>query len=67
MTIIVFTDAGGVPWKVWKASSRLVFHSKTGARKILHLDDRELPDLERLQGEPRTLETLCSQAEEEAA
>ena len=67
MTIVVFTDTGGVPWKVWLASSRLVFHAKTGARRVLRLDDTEIPDLEELSDEPRELEKLCEKAKEEAA
>jgi len=66
MTIVVFTDAGGVPWKVWKVATRLIFHAKTGARRSLPLDGCELPDLELLSEEPRTLQALCSQAEEAA-
>ena len=67
MTIVVFTDAGGIPWKVWKASSRLVFHAKTGARRILPLTDRDVPALEELQQEPEALEELCREAEEDKA
>ena len=67
MTIVVFTDTGGVPWKVWLASTRLVFHAKTGARRVLRLDGSEVPDLQELRDEPSELEKLCEQAEEEAA
>lgn len=67
MTIVVFTDAGGVPWKVWLASSRLVFHAKTGARRVLCLDESAVPDLQELCDEPRELEKLCEQAREENA
>ena len=67
MTIVVFTDAGGVPWKVWLASRRLVFHAKTGARRVLRLDGADVPDLQELRDEPRELEKLCEQAKEEAA
>lgn len=67
MTIVVFTDAGGVPWKVWLASSRLVFHAKTGARRVLRLDESAVPDLQELRDEPRELEKLCEQAREENA
>ncbi len=66
MTVVVFTDAGGVPWKVWKVATRLVFHAKTGAKRCLRLDGCDLPALELLQEEPHTLEALCSQAEEAA-
>jgi hypothetical protein len=67
MTIVVFTDTGGVPWKVWLASSRLVFHAKTGVRRVLRLDDAEVPDLRELQDEPSELEKLCERAKEEEA
>ena len=67
MTIIIFTDAGGVPWKVWKAAERLVFHARTGARRSLPLHGCDLPALEVLSEQPRTLEALCGQAEDEAA
>ena len=67
MTIVVFTDAVGVPWKVWLASSRLVFHAKTGARRVLRLDETEIPDLHELSDEPQELEKLCEKAREENA